>query len=285
MPKTSSEKEPAKGQDGGRTVGRVLSLLELMAGSRVPLRLTDIARTLELPASSAHALLQQLIKYDYVKLSADSDRLYERGAALALLSSKSNANLDLVRTARPILRELSAQVGENTFLGMCHSRGVSYVDSVEDIYGLTMRFPMGTLRPLHASSTGKLFLAMHATPDTLSTYLGTEPLAAFTGQTITDVVVLRDQLGEIRQTGLALNREEVVEGACGISAPIFDANQRFVGCLTVGVPQVRFDARQAIIKKSVVASVQKISRRLGNADWEGTLALLRDNPEVVLERP
>ncbi|MBL4919236.1 IclR family transcriptional regulator [Szabonella alba] len=285
MSKKTSDKVLAKGQDGGRTVGRVLALLELMAGSRVPLRLTDIARTLDLPASSAHALLQQLIKYDYVKLSADSDRLYERGAELALLSSKSNANLDLVRTARPILRELSAQVGENTFLGMCHSRGVSYVDSVEDIYGLTMRFPMGTLRPLHASSTGKLFLAMYSTSDTLKTYLGAEPLAAFTRNTMTDLVVLSEQLGEIRQTGLALNREEVVEGACGISAPIFDANQRFVGCLTVGVPQVRFEARQAIIKKNILVGVQKISRRLGNPDWEGTLALLRDNPEVVLEQP
>lgn len=272
MAKTS---ETARAQDGGRTVGRVLRVLELMAGSRTPLRLTDIARRLDLPASSVHALLQQLVKFDYVKVSPDSDRLYESGTALALLASKSSANLDLLRTARPILHELSALIGENTFLGLCHSRGVSYVDSVEDIYGLTMRFPMGTLRPLHASSTGKLFLALHANADTLQTYLGGEPLSAFTRHTITDQAVLRGQLDKIRECGYALNLQEVVEGACGISAPIIDAHVRFVGCLTVGVPEVRFEARREIVLQQIRSSVQEISRRLGNDDWQGSLDTIK----------
>lgn len=273
--------ETAESKDGGRTVGRVLRVLELMAGSRTPLRLTDIARKLDLPASSVHALLQQLVKNDYVKVSPDSERQYESGAALALLSSKSSANLNLVRTARPILHELSALIGENTFLGLCHSRGVSYVDSVEDIYGLTMRFPMGTLRPLHASSTGKLFLALHANADTLQTYLGSEPLAAFTRHTITDSAVLRAQLDEIREQGCAINLQEVVDGACGISAPIIDAHVRFVGSLTVGVPEVRFEARRDIVMQHVKASVKEISRRLGNDDWQASLEMIktaRKNP-------
>ena len=50
-------------REGARTVGRVLAALELLAGERTPLRLTDIARALKLPPSSAHALLQQLVKF------------------------------------------------------------------------------------------------------------------------------------------------------------------------------------------------------------------------------
>ena len=59
--------EPTKKTEGGRTVGRVLKALELFSKQTEPVRLTDVARTLELPASSAYALLQELTRYDYVR--------------------------------------------------------------------------------------------------------------------------------------------------------------------------------------------------------------------------
>ena len=63
-------------KDGGRTVGRVLAVLELISGAKAPLRLVDIARGLDLPPSSAHALMQQLVKHGYVQQSAVSERRY-----------------------------------------------------------------------------------------------------------------------------------------------------------------------------------------------------------------
>lgn len=244
------------------------------------MRLVDIARALELPASSAHALLQQLVKYEYVQQSSLSERRYEQGAALALLGSKSHSSLQLVRSARSVVHDLSVSIGENTFLAMRHSRGMSYVDSVEDNYGLTMRFPLGTLRPLHASSTGKLYLALHVSPAMLDDVLGPEPLVAYTSHTITDRTVLRGELEQIRNLGYALNRQEVVEGACGVSAPIFDARDRFVGSLTIGIPEVRFAARKDLAIQNIMASVAEISRRLGNSRWGETLRSFQKHAPV-----
>lgn len=262
-------------KDGGRTVGRVLAVLELLADAKAPLRLVDIARALDLPPSSAHALLQQLVKYEYVQQSSISERRYEQGAALVLLASKSISALQLVQSARTVLHDLSASIGENVFLAMRHGRGMSYVDSMEDNYGLTMRFPLGTLRPLHASSTGKLFLALQVPLSQLDDYLGPEPLVAFTRHTITDRAVLRAELVEIRRCGYAMNMQEVVDGACGVSAPIFDARERFAGSLTIGIPEVRFNARKQLAIDNIVRSVTEISRRLGNRHWADTLKLFQ----------
>lgn len=268
-------------KDGGRTVGRVLAVLELISGAKAPLRLVDIARGLDLPPSSAHALMQQLVKHGYVQQSAVSERRYEQGTALALLASKSISSLQLVRTARSIVHDLSVSIGENTFLAMRHARGMSYVDSVEDTYGLTMRFPLGTIRPLHASSSGKLFLALHVTPEGLDDFLGPEPLVAYTRHTITDKAKLRRVLDQVRADGIALNEQEVVDGACGVSAPIFDARERFVGSLTIGIPEVRFAARRQMAIENIRSSVAEISRRMGNDDWEGSLRLLQRDPQTA----
>jgi DNA-binding IclR family transcriptional regulator len=252
--------------EGARTVGRVIRVLELIASESEPLRLVDIARVLDLPTSSAHALLQQLVRLDYVKL-VGPERRYVQGPGLALLGSRVRSGLQLVRAARPILEELAASTGENVYVAVRHARGIAYADCVEAMFGLMTRFPLGSPRPLHASGPGKLYLAFHVAPAALDEFLGAEPLPAFTSHTTTDRAVLRQQLQEIRRQGYAINEQEVVDDAFGVSAPIFDANRAFIGCVTIGMPGVRFKARKKEAIDKVVAAAVQISKSMGCENW------------------
>ena len=166
MPRSKArtpEKSPKPEKEGARTVGRVVATLELLSEERGSLRLVDIARSLQLPTSSAHALLRELVKLEYVQV-VGADRRYEVGPSLALLGSRVVSNVQLIKIARPIIEELARNVGYNTYIAMRHPRGIAYVDCVEGSYGLMMRFPLGSPRPLHASGPGKLYLAFCVRP-------------------------------------------------------------------------------------------------------------------------
>jgi len=248
-------------------VGRVLRALELLAGQSEPLRLIEISRTLELPTSSAHALLQQLIKFDYAK-QVGHERRYVQGPGLALLGSRVRAGLQIVKVARPVLEDIAASTGENVYLGMRQSRGIVYADSVEAESGVMARFPLGSMRPLHASSPGKIFLAFHVPKDQLDGFLGPRPLQAYTRHTTTDRAKLRQQLDEIRARGYAVNEQEAVEGAYGVSAPIFGTDRSLVGSITIGMPGVRYKSRKESAIKRCIAAAAEISRSLGVANWK-----------------
>lgn len=252
--------------EGARTVGRVLRALELLASQSTPLRLTDIARELEVPTSSAHALLQQLIKHDYARVLAD-DRRYIQGARLVLLGSRVRAGLKIVKEARSIIEDLAAATGENVYLGVCQARGIVYADSVEAESGVVARFQLGNLRPLHATSPGKIFLAFSGSSESLDSLLGQGKLASITRYTKTNRDVLKQEIRTVRERGFAINEQEAVEGAFGISAPVFDADASLAGCVTLGLPEFRFkDARNGAINR-VVAAAKDVSLRLGQDRW------------------
>lgn len=256
----------ARKPEGARTVGRVLRALELLASQSEPVRLVELARGLDVPTSSAHVLLQQLIRYDYAR-PVGQERRYVAGPGLVLLGIRVRTGLQLVKVARPVVEELAATTGENVYLGIRQARGIVYADSVEAESGVMARFPIGSLRPSHATSPGKVFLAFHVPPDQLETFLGPDPLPAYTRYTTTDRVKLRQQLEQVRSRGYSVNEQEAVEDGFGVSAPIFGADGSLAGSITVGMPGVRFKSRREMAIKKAIAAAAEISRRMGVENW------------------
>lgn len=260
--------------EGARTVGRVLRVLELIAVQSEPMRGIEIARQLGVPTSSAHALLQQLVSYDYVN-AVGPERRYIQGPGLALLAGRVRAGLQLTRVARPVLEELAAQTGENVYLGVCQAKGIAYADTVEAGFGVMTRFPLGTLRPLHCTSPGRIFLAFKVPPAQLDSVLGPDPLQAFTAHTVTDRARLRSILEDVRRDGFAVNEEEIIEDAFGVATPVFGVDRALLGCVTVGMPGVRYRTRRKAAIEHAVAAAIKISQGMGQADWRAVIRSFR----------
>lgn len=76
--KRHSISEPGKVQ----SVGRALSILEIIASSPRPLSTAEISRILSLPKATVHRLIGTLVAYGYVR---HDEHLYSRGPALATL--------------------------------------------------------------------------------------------------------------------------------------------------------------------------------------------------------
>ena len=155
--------------------------------------------------------------------------------------------------ARPTILQLAAETGEAAGVSIRDGWTVQYVDQVDppNPNEVQVRDWTGTRIPLHAVSSGQVFLAQLPAP-MLSRYLA-EPLEAFTARTLTDAGSLLERL-----------RDEYAVGISSVAAPIADARAEIVAAVHVHGPSYRFppEGEGDRIAAAVRAAAARIGARL-----------------------
>ncbi|MHB8731061.1 MAG: IclR family transcriptional regulator, partial [bacterium] len=244
-----------------RTVARVVEVLELVADRPPGLAISEIASLLEMPVSSAHALVRRLAELDYLR-RRPSDRRYHAAPRLVRLGIRVAGGLEVMTVARPFISDLSARTGEDVYLALVEDRGVIYADRATGSQSLRLDIALGTLRPLHATAVGKLYLAMLDESE-LKTGLRRLKLERYTSNTLTEPAALARELQAIRRAGYALTNGEHIEGVSSVAAAIRDGAGDFVGALVLALPRRRFKEHQQVLIRSVVAAAHHVSEQLG----------------------
>lgn len=117
--------------------------------------------------------------------------------------------------------------------------------------------------PLHSGALAKAILAFLPKPE-IDRYLASGPLQRFTPNTITDPTHLGRELARIRKRGYAVSRQEVVLGAGGVAAPIFDSTGQAVASIGVSAPLHRLTAAKITdIFPELLRRAEKMSAELG----------------------
>jgi DNA-binding IclR family transcriptional regulator len=98
---------------------------------------------------------------------------------------------------------------------------------------------VGWTLPVHATAAGKLWLAFLDEPDRDDVLR--QPLARFTEATVTDRAALIDELAQIGETGIAVDRDEWDAGWTAIGAPILQGDS-IVAMVSVMATTRRFEA-------------------------------------------
>jgi DNA-binding IclR family transcriptional regulator len=138
-----------------------------------------------------------------------------------------------------------------------------YVDKVESDHVIRYAGGVGDRRPLHATSSGKAILAFLPVEER-EHILGSLTLPRHTDRTVTSLPALRASLEEIRRTGVCVTVDEIVPGASGIAAPVFDRAGRVAGACAIGGPTERVRARVKALAAEVKATAGALSARLGH---------------------
>jgi DNA-binding IclR family transcriptional regulator len=193
------------------------------------------------------------------------DRRYSRGPALARLGIRVASSLKTVSAAKPWLYELAAKTGEDVYLALPTGTGISYADRIEGSQSMRLDIRLGVERPLHATSVGKLYLAMLDDSE-LGATLSHLRFERFTARTLTDETELREQLTDIRRLGYSVSDQEHVDGIVAIAAPIVGAGNVFLGALSLSVPQGRFWPRKRELIGDLVATAARVSMMMGSND-------------------
>lgn len=220
------------GQDGTvRSVGRVVSLIELLGERKRPLRLVEIAQALEIPKSTAHGLLQTLVSRDVVV--KDEAQRYRLGMRLFSLASTVLEVGELRELARPEMELASADTGSTCNLATLDGHHVMYLEKIEDRSSpVRLVTHVGTRLPAHATALGKVLVA-GLPRKRRDAWVAEHDFTAVTAATITDVDRFSATLAEVADIGWATDRHEFHPAIWGVAAPILDHSDTTVAALSL----------------------------------------------------
>lgn len=217
-----------------KSATRTLDIIEYVVARDRPLVAQEIATALGIPVSSLSYLLGTLVERQY--LNRDGRR-YSCGSGLERLQSRIGARFSLADRAAPLVRTLRMQLNETTSFFVRHDWEVEAIVTETSEQALRYSVDTGQKLPMHMLSSGKALLA--ALPDDeLDRYFAETERARFTPATIIEEKALRQQIDEIRSTGIAMTEEEYSLGIVGIGRVVMIAGEA-VGALSVAMPKVR----------------------------------------------
>jgi DNA-binding IclR family transcriptional regulator len=252
-----------------QSVDRAARILKALAIGPRRMGVSELADRLDMSRPTVHGLLQTLQAHGFVEQDAASDR-YQLGPGLVQLG---NSYLDLSELrGRSIVhaQRLADRTGAAVRVGIIHGRSVIVVHHVFSPQRTFQVLEVGALLPLHASALGKAMLAF--APRGFVADLTSEPLEKLTSRTL-GVGALREQLSQVRDRGVARERDEAVLGESSLAAPVFDHTGLAVGAIgVVGETEMIMPRGPAKgITAAVIEAARGTSRDLGAPRWPAPL--------------
>ncbi|UDF30580.1 UNVERIFIED_ORG: IclR family transcriptional regulator [Roseateles sp. XES5] len=230
-------------ESGTGTLGKVMAVLETVALSERPLRFTDVLAVSGQPRGTLHRQLSHLVQEGLLELRPD--HAYVPGLRLLKLASTSWARNDFRAVAAPFLEALHRDTGETVHLGVLRGREIIYLDKVESRQAVRMNSQIGNASPAYCTGVGKAALSVLDTAALDAALAGLE-FRRYTPQTLADRAALFTELAEIRESGIAFDREEHETGIRCVAAPVFDAGRALVAGVSVTGPAYRVSEAQLL---------------------------------------
>jgi DNA-binding IclR family transcriptional regulator len=248
---------------GPRAILRVPEVLMAVAASGSGIAMGELAQDLKLPKTSLHRLLRTLEHGGFVVRANGLYRPGPESFRLAAALSQAAPSAQFPACARPVLEVLAEQTGETVMLSVISDKLTEsvYLEVIESASPLRFAMRAGNRRPLFAVASGKAMLAFQA-PEQQARYLGQAEFFEFTVET-TRKDEMPALLRRVRETGVAYDRNGIVDGASGVASPVFDTEGRAFASVSIAGPTERMDARRGELEALVLDAGQRISRILG----------------------
>jgi DNA-binding IclR family transcriptional regulator len=240
-----------------QSIDRAVELLEAIAGAPEPETGPALADASGLNRSTAWRILATLEHHGLVERDPDSNR-YSLGFAVLKLAAAAGHE-PLVRLAHPVLRRLADATGETVNVAVARRLELVYADQVQARHVMAPNW-LGHTVPLHATSTGKAFLA--ALPSEELDALLRAPLERFTDTTITDPDALRGELERVRDHGYAVSHGELEPALWGVSAAARDAAGRPAAVVSVWGADARVRERLDELGERASAAARELQALL-----------------------
>jgi DNA-binding IclR family transcriptional regulator len=237
----AARNDPDQGVDaqggGVQSVDRALQILDILAREG-DAGVSEIAEEMGVHKSTASRLVGSLVGRELVRQNNERGK-YQLGFGILRLASSIPGRLSVVREAGDVLESLAARYKETVNLAVLRSNYAVNVDQAMGPSTLATYDWVGSLTPLHATSSGKVLLA--ALPaDERDTILKTVGLPARTPRTVTNRAQLEKQLLEISRQGYGVVHEEFEIGLSAVAVPICNHLGKVIAAVSIYGPAFRF---------------------------------------------
>lgn len=216
-------------------LGKALAVLQAFTAEDATLGFAELHRRTGLAKSTLHRTLGELVDHGLLERP---DGRYRLSGLVFELGMRASVGRGLLEVATPFLEDLYERTHETVHLGVREGSEVVYVAKMGGHRQARSPSRLGGRMPLHATAIGKVLLA-HAPPSDVDALLG-GPLTRCAPRTITHVPVLRAQLTEILERGVAYEHEESATGITCVAAGVAEPGQGVRTAVSVTGPVYRF---------------------------------------------
>lgn len=240
---------------------RAMGVLAALAASEDGLSLTQLSERLALPKSSLFGLLKSLEKGGYISSASGHHRLDRESYNLASVILRRRP---VPERLHPELKRLSEACGETVTLSMPREAWTKlmYVDVIEANTAFRFVAKVGASRPLYCTTPGIALLA-YAPDAARAHYLRTCDFQALTPDTLTSARALQAAMTQLRKEGVWVANSGTIEGAGGVSAPVFDEHGDIAAAVALTTLSLKVDRHHALYKTAVLRTAKAMSRILG----------------------
>lgn len=222
---------------------RAAAALDEIAAEPGQLRLVDLGERLGLAKSTVRRLLVGLVEVGLV--SVDSNGRFSLGDRLLGFGSATGAHIAAL--FRPTIERVAAATdGETVDLSVLRGQRMWFVDQIESSHRLRAVSAIGVRFPLAGTANGKAALAALDEADANAALSRMSPGVA---------AALGREIGEIRSTGIAFDRDEHTPGisAAAIARRSLGDN---VIAISVPTPTERFMQKEEQIVAALRAAAE-----------------------------
>lgn len=240
---------------------RCLRVLELLAENPFELGLLDIATRLAIPKASAHRLCATLMEANLIEQDPRTKR-YVLATKALWIGSGYLRHSAVYRASFFPMQDLAQQVTGTVQLGVFDNEQVLFIHSVGYPGSPHAFADVGLRRPLHATASGKVFLA--AMPWAEVERIMAAHCDKYTDKTITSPARMKRELAEVQRNNYALNVEELLPGYWVLAAPVIGKDGRTVAAISLTLPTNEADLEQeSAYAARVKDAAHKSSLQLG----------------------
>lgn len=249
------EPEGSKNTEGVRAVTRALEILEAFNDVNSSFTVAELLQRVDLNRATLYRLLYTLEDAGYIMSEGEPQR-FRLGRAVARLAHRWLSGGQMVDASLPYLHELWKKTNE-TVAFLAHRATVRVcLTELESNQPLSYKRGVGYTEHLVKGASGKVILAYLDNQDwIIDDYFQLE-------DSLPERQRLIEQLAVIKQQGFAVSRNELINGAVALAAPVFNQIGQVVGSVAVFGPSARLDESRIVeITKQLCLVTKKINEQ------------------------
>ncbi len=216
-------------------VDKCFAVLDLLSKTDKPFGISDISKKLALNKSTVFNMIYTLI--DLKVLEDLGGGKFGFGPRLYMLGSASGKRSELIQVVHPYLEKINQETKLSTFLGIRSDLRTVLIDKADSAHGIRLSSEIGMQMPALGGVGIKAMLSQLSQAEVAGLLEKTD-FRKYSPATIMDKKRYLKEIDKVRSEGIALDREEYMEGMVAVGVPIKTPNRQIQAAVwVVGLKQ------------------------------------------------
>lgn len=246
-----------------QSVQRAMDILSMFTLPHPTHGITEIAKAKSLNKATAWGLVTTMEQNGFLEQDPET-RKYRLGPKIYELGMVYAGCLEINNKVSESAHSLAQCTRLTTRIGIWDRDAVLVSMVVEPFGQRSMSTQIGPRIDAYCTALGKATIAF-LNPNELQDYLNRTDLISYTPSTITRKKTLIQDLKEVRRRGYAISDEELIPGAAGIAAPIFNRDGSLAAAMSLGATRKDYVLGERLddLARDLMTTASEISQKMG----------------------